>query len=186
MRGNGKSGGGFYFGGKEYLDLEPALKWAESQYPKTFLMGFSLGAYHSLRAVTQFENQVQHLFLVSCPTLVDEIFWEGHFFRNLGHQLFGNPSYQKDRSVRDFLFQWRNPFCKKPSTLELAPKLRVPVSFLVGEWDYLIPESMSDRVFQTIPHHLRKSWVQIPRGGHAEDLFLFDRDRTMGWFRAPL
>src|SRR5258708_2778021 len=50
FRGNGKSSGSYWFGSKEYADLEPLLRWAKGRYGKVNLMGFSLGAYSSLRA----------------------------------------------------------------------------------------------------------------------------------------
>lgn len=96
FRGNGESEGGYYFGGKEYLDLFPAFQWAETKYQKVFLLGFSLGAYSSLRATTFFKPKLQHLFLVSCPTKVDDIFWSGAAFQQTYDQVFRKKALGKE------------------------------------------------------------------------------------------
>src|SRR5689334_10377673 len=64
FRGVGNSEGRYSFGAKEYLDLEPYLKWGRKNYRKNILLGLSLGSYHSLRAACTWPNLVDRMLLV--------------------------------------------------------------------------------------------------------------------------
>jgi len=108
FRGNGKSEGVFTFGAKEYLDLEPVFQWSK-KYTDVTLLGFSLGAYHSLCGAHAFPGAVQRLLLVSCPTCVEEIVSSGGAFLNPLALLFRSVQYRYPPG-EDLLFRWWWPF----------------------------------------------------------------------------
>lgn len=72
FRGVGKSEGRYSFGGAEYLDLEPLLKWGR-KYHQRILVGLSLGSYHSLRAAHAWPKLVTKALLVSCPSKLEDV-----------------------------------------------------------------------------------------------------------------
>jgi pimeloyl-ACP methyl ester carboxylesterase len=181
-RGTGKSEGGYYFGAKEHLDIKPALQWTESRYADTYLLGLSLGAYSALRAAICFEHRIRHLFLISCPTSVDEIFWTGAGLKHASHQILTGRAWAKERNL---LFKWRYPFLNKPSATGLAAQMTTPVSFLIGGRDRLTPTKMSHRVYRNI-RAAEKRCLEIQDGGHADELLLPRSDVVQDWLLAGL
>jgi pimeloyl-ACP methyl ester carboxylesterase len=181
-RGTGSSEGGYYFGTHEYLDVIAAVQWAKTHYSDFYLLGFSLGAYSALRAAVSMEHRLRHLFLVSCPTSVDEIFWSGAAIRHFLSLIPRRGAWGKDR---DLFFRWRYPFGKKPSAEDLASRLQTPVSFLVGGRDLLTPKCMSQRVYQQV-RKAQKNWLELPEGDHAEELFLSPSKEVENWLLAGM
>ena len=165
-RGNGRSDGRFQFGANEWRDVEAALRWASEHYDDVSLLGFSLGAYSSLRTCVEGAVKPDRLFLVSCPTKFQDIVFKGHAlhhgFKALAHPLL----LKKERYP---FFRWGNPLRSKPSASDLACRLEVPVSFLVGAEDKLVPPSMSRAVYDQVAGE--KKWLELARADHAEFIF---------------
>lgn len=178
FRGTGRSQGKFNFGSKEYLDLEPVLAWARSRSKDVSLLGFSLGAYSSLRVAVLHPDLVDRLFLVSCPTRIGDILSSGGALLNPLALLFRHPKL-KGPSQGDFFFRWGPLFTPNPSAAEFARGLKTPVSFLVAGKDTLVFENQTRRVFDAVPG--RKSWLKWPDGLHAELMFLQDPEAFMKW-----
>ena len=179
FRGNGKSSGRYTFGKDEYRDLIAAIGWCEKRYEEIFLLGFSLGAYTTLRAVTfqKMSPAIRHIFLVSCPTYVQDVIWRGGVFRQAIDQVIIRRNFKKDRSL---FFRWGNPFSKKPSSTQFAPLLDLPVSFMVAKKDLLVPKEMTRAVFDQITHS-RKSWLEMPHALHADEIFRAEPEICVDW-----
>jgi pimeloyl-ACP methyl ester carboxylesterase len=180
FRGNGKSGGKFTFGAKEYLDLEPVLAWAKT-YPDITLLGFSLGAYHSIRAASRFPGSVQRLLLVSCPTRLEDIVSSGGAFLNPLALLFRKVSFRYPPE-NDLSFRWTWPFSEKPDSAALVAHLAIPCHFLVGGQDTLVFERLSRKVYAAAAGE--KSYTRFEKGVHAEAMFLQFPERFMAWVLA--
>ena len=183
FRGNGQSSGSYWFGTKEYLDLEPALKWARPLYRKIYLMGFSIGAYTCVRAASQHPEWVDWLFLISCPTKVEEIVSSGGALYNPLAMMTRKVDY-KFVPENDMFFRWGPIFSGKPSAQDLASKLKMSASFLVGSKDALVFERLSRTVFDAYAGP--KTWTKFEDGVHAEGMFLQFPEKFMEWFKAEM
>lgn len=179
FRGVGKSQGRYGFGGKEYLDLEPLLKWGR-RYRQRILVGLSLGSYHSLRAAHEWPRLVTKALLVSCPTSLEDILLTLGPLRQ-GFAIATNWKAIRKRLKIEFglFFRWGNPFSRKPNGTELAPGIKVPTAFLVGGKDRLVVKSLSRKIFENIPRST--SWTEIKEGNHAEFLYLENKAEFMKW-----
>lgn len=182
FRGNGASGGRFTFGAEEYRDLQPALEWAE-QYDDVSLLGFSLGAYHAIRASEAFPGRVRRLLLVSCPTSVEEIVTSGGAFWNPLTLLFRSVKFRYPPE-NDQGFRWGWPFAAKPDSAALAARLAVPCHFLVGGKDALVFEGLSRKVYEAVPG--LKTWTRFENGVHAEEMFMQFPEDFMAWLAGHL
>jgi pimeloyl-ACP methyl ester carboxylesterase len=180
FRGTGRSGGAFCFGSKEYRDLEPALSWARSRYPEVDLLGFSLGAYSSLRAAVLWPGLMDRVLLVSCPTKIEDIVLSGaplyHPFAMFFHREKLKLPHQADP-----FFRWGPIFSPKPSATRLARRLEVPVYFLVSGSDSLVFEAQSREVYEAVPGF--KRWERWPQDLHAEAMFLMDPRAFLRWVK---
>ncbi len=183
FRGTGESPGSFWFGAREYLDLEPVFNWAQPQYCDITLLGFSLGAYSGLRACVEFPGRVDRLLLVSCPTKVEDIILSGAAFLNPLVVAFRQTGFQIEPED-DIFFSWGPILSAKPSGAELAGKIQIPCHFLVGGQDTLVYESLSKKVYTAV--EVSKSWLKIVNGVHAEQMFLQDPDFFMLWVNAKI
>ncbi len=183
FRGTGESYGYYWFGAKEHLDLEPVLNWARPQYSDITLLGFSLGAYSSLRACVEFPGLADRLLLVSCPTQVEDIILSGAAFLNPLAVAFRQTSFQI-KPEDDIFFRWGPILAAKPSGAELAGNIQIPCHFLVGGQDTLVYESLSKKVYNAVK--VSKSWLKIVNGVHAEQIFLQDPDFFTIWVRANM
>lgn len=185
FRGVGKSGGRYTFGGKEYLDLEPLLKWGRQNYKETVLLGLSLGSYHSIRAAHAWPKLVDKLLLVSCPSSLEDVLLTLGPIRQ-GFAIATDWKALRKRLSIEFnlFFKWGNPLSKKPNAAHLAPGLKVPTAFLVGGRDRLVVKSLSRKIFEKVPGP--KSWVEIPKGNHAEFLFLEQKAEFIKWIPQQL
>ncbi len=184
FRGVGKSEGRYSFGGSEYLDLEPLLKWG-SGYKKRILVGLSLGSYHSLRAAHAWPHLVTKVLLVSCPTSLEDVLLTLGPLRQ-GFAIATDWKFIQNRLKVDFglFFRWGNPFSKKPNLKWLVTGLKVPLSFLVGGKDRLVAKFLSRKIYERAPHD--KSWTEIPEGNHSEFLYLEQPVMFKGWLRNSL
>lgn len=178
FRGTGDSDGLYGWGWNEYLDVEAALRFARARFDEVDLLGFSLGAYSSLRATATLEDVwPDRLFLVSCPTKIEDIFFGGSLLAHTLTALFAPAAPIRDRITK---LKLGPPFKDKPCASELATRLKVPTHFLVGGLDRLTPKSMSAKVFQAVPH-LDKSWKEVELGRHAERMYFEDPTHLTDW-----
>lgn len=183
FRGTGESYGVYWFGAREHLDIEPVLNWARPQYSDITLLGFSLGAYSSLRAGVEFPGRVDRLLLVSCPTQVEDIILSGAAFLNPLAVAFRQTKFHI-KPEDDMFFRWGPILAAKPSGAELAKKIQIPCHFLIGGQDTLVYESLSKKVYNAV--EVPKSWLKIVNGVHAEQIFLQDPDFFITWVRAKI
>lgn len=180
FRGVGKSGGRYTFGGEEYLDLEPLLQWGKKNYKETVLLGLSLGSYHSLRAAHAWPKLVDKLLLVSCPSSLEDVLLTLGPIRQGFAIATDWKALRKRLSIKfNLFFRWGNPLSKKPNAAHLAPGLKVPTAFLVGGRDRLVVKSLSRKIFEKVIGP--KSWIEIPKGNHAEFLFLEQKAEFKKW-----
>ena len=184
FRGVGKSEGRYSFGGSEYLDLEPLLKWGV-RYRERVLVGLSLGSYHSLRAAHAWPKIVNKVLLVSCPTRLEDVLLTLGPIRQ-GFAIATNWKTLKKRLSIEFnlFFRWGNPFSSKPDAANLAKRLKVPLFFLVGGKDRLVVKSLSRKIYEQASNP--KSWTEIPQGNHAEFLYLEQPTQFKNWLGTRL
>ena len=181
MRGTGASQGRYTFGGREHFDVLAALDFARAKFENVEILGFSLGAYSTLRAAAEAEEYADRLFLVSCPTSVEEIFFKGSMVRHILNVL-RNPGKFKDDG--GYIFRWGNPLSKKPNAAKIALKASLPVHFLSGTSDLLIPPKMSKKVFNSAKLE-EKSWAELHAGLHADLMYIENPDAFKHWIENP-
>ena len=168
LRGTGDSEGRYSFGGREHFDILAALDFARARYQSIDILGFSLGAYSSLRAAAETKDYADRLFLVSCPTSIEEILFKGSFFRHVLHVLTNLSKFKDDGG---YIFRWGNPLSKKTNVAKLAVRAELPVHFLSGRSDRLIPPKMSKKVFDATQVE-QKSWFELDDGFHADMMYV--------------
>ena len=184
FRGVGKSEGRYSFGGSEYLDLEPLLKWG-SRYRQRVLIGLSLGSYHSLRAAHSWPELVDKLLLVSCPSSLEDVLLTFGPIRQGFAIATDWKALKKRLSIKfNLFFRWGNPLSKKPNGSDLAKRLKVPLFFLVGGKDRLVMKSLSRKIYEQASNP--KSWTEIPEGNHAEFLYLEQSAQFKNWLWSQL
>ena len=142
FRGTGTSTGDYTFGANEQLDLEPILQWAAAHYEKVNLIGLSLGAYTAGRAAYLWPKNVSKLLLISCPTSVNEIVTSGGVFDSFFSSIV-DPDLPELQTGADWFFHWGDVFGDKPDLSDLGPQIFTPASFLIGQNDHLVFESLS-------------------------------------------
>lgn len=179
LRGTGKSEGRYHFGAGEELDVQAALLWAKSRYGSVELMGFSMGAYISLRAAVDNPKLVQRLFFVSGPTRIDDIVLTLGPIRQAIVRF--NPEVRKVSrwAGMDMFFRWGSIFRSKPRGQDLAAALKVPISLLVGSRDQLVLPKLSHRVFEAAAS--KKVWTVFEGGFHAEYLAVMREVEFRAW-----
>ena len=184
FRGVGKSQGRYSFGGSEYLDLEPLLKWG-SRYRERILVGLSLGSYHSLRAAHAWPKLVTKALLISCPSSLDDVLLTFGPLRQGFAIATDWKSIQKRLSMEfNLFFRWGNPFSSKPQGESLALGISVPLFFLVGGKDRLVVKSLSRKIYEEASNP--KSWTEIPEGNHAEFIYLEQERKFKRWIERSL
>ena len=180
FRGMGQSEGRYTFGGEEYLDLEPILKWARPRYRQVVLLGLSLGSYHSLRAAHSWPKLVDRLLLVSVPSRLEDVLLTLGPIRQSWTILTDWKAIKKRLTVgANPFFRWGNPFSKKPNAVNLAAELKMPTAFLVGGKDRLVLKQLSRNIFEKTKSS--KTWAEIPEGNHAEFLYLENEEKFKLW-----
>ena len=180
FRGTGESEGRFTFGRDEWRDVQATLKWAREKFAKVDLMGISLGAYSSLRSTVEGELKPDRLLLVSCPTRFDDVVLKGGMIKFTIRSVLKPEIMFKERYP---LFKWTYPFGGKPCATTLAPRLEVPVHFLVGTEDVLVSPEMSEEVYKAV--RCSKSWASFEGADHAEFIFESHTASFIAW-AAPL
>ena len=181
LRGTGESEGRFSFGESEYLDVAAAVHFAKQKFKKVKLLGFSLGAYSSLRTHCASSELADELYLVSCPSSVTNILWQGHGLKHCLSLIYQKQHFQKHRN---FGLRWGNPFTSKPDAEKFAAAAQVPTHFLAGSKDFLVPPTMSSKIFGAIRSGA-KTWRVIEGGHHAELLYLSHPKDFKDWLVSP-
>jgi pimeloyl-ACP methyl ester carboxylesterase len=179
FRGTGKSQGVYCFGGREDMDLVAALEWARPRYARVAVMGLSLGAYIAGRSASQRPELADLLLLVSPPTSVEEIVWDGGFLWQPLCLLFGPRQAEAIQGQNDPFFRWGPVFLPKPNLQKLAPGMNTPADFLLGAEDNLIFARQSRKVFEA--YGGPKTLAVLGDGGHAEHMFLQHPDFFIRW-----
>ncbi|MFT3742212.1 MAG: alpha/beta fold hydrolase [Gammaproteobacteria bacterium] len=181
FRGTGQSEGRYTFGAREYLDLQPALTWARGHYQKVIVLGFSLGAYTTLRAAELYPQCIDHLLLIACPTQFEDVVKSGLF---LSHFLWRKkPVFKIAPEVQPF-FRWGWPFYSKPNAKSFVNQIHLPADFLKTEDDTLVQPSQTQQVFEAYAGP--KTLTVMPGRYHAEGLYLFDPEVFVGWVKQKL
>ncbi len=181
LRGTGKSEGRYSFGKFEYYDVLAAIQYLKKTFSEIILIGFSLGAYSSLRAHCESPEAIKALFLVSLPTSIHEIIFGGHAARHALGLLMNKFAQRKSRS---FKIRLTHPFAKIPSAFQFAQNANAPIHLLVGSQDLLVPASMSQKVFDQI-NSPTKTWRVFTGGVHAELLYYHNPTSFMEWLANP-
>jgi alpha-beta hydrolase superfamily lysophospholipase len=183
FRGMAGNPGRYSFGSREHLDLQAAFKWAKKmKYKRVELLGFSLGAYISLRALAEDTGPVKRCYFVSGPTRLEDIVKTGGPLR----QLFAIATRWHHIVARvwagsQWFFRWDWPLRSKPSALDFAPKVKVPVHFLIGGYDQLVLPRLTKAVYEAVK--APKSLTTFARGHHAEYMAVQEQKAFLKWMK---
>ncbi|MEK7765356.1 MAG: alpha/beta fold hydrolase [bacterium] len=179
LRGHGKSSGVWRFGQVEELDVEAGLREARRAHARVGLLAFSLGAAAALQAAACGEARPDALVLVSVPGTLEEI-WQRPGV--ILHLLDGRLSRGTMFDVREAFPLWLHADFRPA-----AEELRVPVLFVQGTADRLVPERLARRVYELVRGP--KRFLAVPGGKHAEQLYLDDPAGFLrpvrAWLSAP-
>lgn len=184
FRGMAGNPGRYGFGWKEEQDLQAAIQWAKARrYRDIEVIGFSMGAYIGLKALALEPGPVKRYFFVSGPTCVEDI------ARTLGplRQAWALLTHWQQIKYRvwagsQWFFRWDWPFRSKPRATEFAPRMRVPVAFLIGGQDQLVLPKLTLAVHQAVK--ARKTLALFPEGQHAEYMAVVERRKFLAWVQA--
>lgn len=183
FRGMADNPGRYGFGFAEHLDLQEAFRWAKKmKYKRVELVGFSMGAYIALRALAIDPGPVKRCYFVSGPTKIEDI------VTTLGplRQAFALATHWHHIRTRfwagsQWLFRWDWPLRSKPSAVDFAPRVKVPVHFLAGAYDQLVLPKLTKAVYEAVK--APKSLTTFPRGQHAEYMALEERQAFLAWMK---
>lgn len=185
FRGHGQSKGLFYWTTKEHLDLEAILKYADEQYVKIGIIGFSLGAATSLIIAAR-TDLIDSLISVSAPTEFGKIefhFWDLDIENDIFFNLTGAGSAGK--GVRP------GPFWKeKEKPINIIEKVKTPTLFIHGNDDWLIKPWHSQTLYDKAK--CKKKLSLIEKGPHAEYLMRENKNKketvqlVREWFKETL
>ena len=167
FRGHSKSSGFYTFGARETADLSAVIDYAKQKYNKIYIIGFSLGSLISVNYCAK-NSDVDKLILVSAPVLFDKI--ENNVFSPKAFI----PTIKKFELKRWFSIRFLSPFLSKPKPVKLIRKINIPTLFIAGEFDPIIKLWHNDRLYK-IAKCIKKKIV-IPKGKHAEDLYLEQKE----------
>jgi alpha-beta hydrolase superfamily lysophospholipase len=159
-RGHGSSDGESTLGDDEQHDVAAAVEAARRRSDRIVLVGASMGAIAALRYAVD-DARLTGLVCVSCPA-------EWRLPRNPHGMLaaamtrtgIGRRTLARLAGVR-VASQWTNP----EPPLALAPRLRVPVTFVHGCADRFIGVRDAAQLFDAAPEP--KHLVVVPDMGHA-------------------
>lgn len=163
LRGHGKSGGTFTFGEQEVLDVAAGLAEARREHPRVIAMGFSMGAAATLKACTV-PGAADAAILVSCPRAFQDIWRRPGIVLNLF-------DWQPSRGWY-FEVRQRIPVFLHRDFRSYAKELKLPVLFVHGDRDHMVPASHARELFGLVPGS--KTFTTIPRGSHAQRLYTDD------------
>lgn len=183
FRGTGTSTGYYTFGQDEPLDLEPILNWAAVNYTDINVIGLSLGAYTAGRAAYLWPDKVSKLLLISCPTDLNDIILSGGFLASIWASVIDWNSPEL-RTGANWFFRWGNLFAQKPDLSDMGSQISTPASFLSGENDHLVFNSLSQQVYDSFAGE--KTFDVFELGGHAEAMFVQNPQAFEEWIVSHL
>src|SRR5690606_13064398 len=147
FRGTGQSGGRYTFAGAEVLDLRAAVAWAEARYQEVVVAGFSMGASIGIQTAALAGDAIDRLLLVSPPTTLGGVIRSGGPLAQGLSLLLQPESVTRRRWAGGRVtLRYGNPF-HRGSALRVAPDLRIPAVFMIGDRDRLVPPAVSARVY---------------------------------------
>jgi alpha-beta hydrolase superfamily lysophospholipase len=184
FRGMAGNPGRYSFGRDEHKDLRAAFEWAKRMgYKRVELIGFSMGAYICLRALAEGAGPVQRCYFVSGPTNIEEIVLTGGPIRQLW-AFIRHPLRIQLRvwGGSQFFFRWAWPLGGHPhAARELAPKVKVPVHYLIGGDDQLVLPRLTRAVHDATK--APKSLTVFKDGQHAEYMPVTQPGKFIRWMR---
>ena len=179
-RGHGKSSGGYTFTVDELKDLDAIVQNFKNNYKKIYIIGFSLGAALSIIYATKSTN-ISKVIAVSPPT----------DFRKIENNILSPnaflPTIKKCElktwfSIRADIL--RLLFYKKIRPLDVILNLKCPILFMSGEKDPIIKDWHTKKLYDKCLS--KKEYISYSKGLHAEDLFIYNKDKFIGdcfdWF----
>ena len=184
FRGMAGNPGRYGFGYAEHLDLQAAFAWAKRQgYKEVELIGFSMGAYISLRALAEYPGFIQRCYFVSGPTCIEDIVRTGGPLRQAAW-ILTHWAHVRLRvwAGSQYFFRWDWPLRSQPSAVELAPRVRIPVHFLTGTDDQLVLPKLTRAVFNAKKG--KKSLTELGDGQHAEYMALAQPGAFLAWMKS--
>ena len=166
FRGHGESSGKYTFGSKEVEDIKPVINYAQRNYKKIYLIGFSLGSLISVDYCSK-NNNVDKLILVSAPTDFDKI--ENNVLSpNAFVPTLKKYEWKRWSSIRFSLSSLRKTKIKPINEIK---KVKIPTLFIAGENDPIIYKWHNSILFEA-SNSTEKKEILIKKGKHAEDLYL--------------
>ena len=155
MRAHGKSEGDISFGLRERFDVAQWISYAVQRFgadTKIILAGVSMGATSILLATGE----------LSLPSNVAGIISDCAFSHPSG---ILRPFYEQKRLPAKFLFTlmclaaklFGHVDLKKPSAIEVIQKLQLPVLFLHGTEDFIVPVTMCHDLYEACSSEKQKA-----------------------------
>jgi alpha-beta hydrolase superfamily lysophospholipase len=183
FRGMAGNPGRYSFGRDEQKDLQAAFAWAKKMRCKRVeLIGFSMGAYISLRAVAEDPGPVQRLYFVSGPTSIEEVVSTLGPLRQLLYILL-HPFHLQLRvwAGSQLFFRWAWPLGGHPDGRELAKKVKIPVQYLIGSDDQLVLPQLTEAIYDQT--RSPKTLTIFEGGQHAEYMAVTQPGKFIRWMR---
>ncbi len=161
FRGHGHSGGRYTFSAREAGDLEAVLGWAQPQYARIALMGFSLGGAIAINTASRRPAGVRSVITVGAPSdfrRIENRFWTR---RAIGAAIQG---FGRGSGCRP-----GNLFLPKERPVDSISRLKdLPILLIHGEEDPIVGVGHGHRLYEAAGDP-KQLWV-VHRGGHAEAL----------------
>lgn len=183
FRGHGKSSGLFSWTVKEHRDLQAVLDYAQQEYGKIGVVGFSLGAAIAINTAAR-DSRIDSLIAVSPPYDFNRInyrVWRMGVMENVVYNVF-----QEGRVGKGIRPGWL--FRKKPKPIDVVDRVTAPTLFVHGQKDWLIAAEHSRKLYRKAK--CKKDLLILKEGTHAEYIFRADKSGTLGvlreWFQKTL
>ncbi len=173
FRGSGKSEGFYTFTAKEEQDLNCIIEYAQKQYDKIFVIGFSLGGALSIISGAKNKN-INGIIAVSAPTE----------FYKIENKMYSPDAwiptlFQKFEPQRWFTIRAGNPFLHKEKPIDLVEKITVPTLFIAGEKDPTVCPWHTQKLFENAK--CKKDFILFEKARHAEDLYTDYPDKFINY-----
>lgn len=170
FRGHGKSGGFYTFTAKELLDLDAVIEFAQKNYDKINLIGFSLGGAAVLIYGAQNSN-ISRIIAVSPPCDFNKI------ENKMWHPNAWIPTLKKFEPARWLSVRPSPIVRKKIKPIDIINKIEVPTLFVAGSRDVTVCPWHTKKLYEKAV--CPKKLEIFETGIHAEDLFLSEPERFL-------